>query len=382
MTVSLPTREDYFQIGAQDALARSAQRPRAQRLSREAIFTPGTDINLILASQAAMMDEATRHLALRMAALYLDSAEGEDLDRLVGDRFSPDVFRKQAAPAVVTLRMERASPPSALEGVGFDVGDKVRTANGVEFELTRPVAFSEGSTGPVTVAAQAVLAGTGGNVQAGSLTEFRDTPDDPAITVTNTEPAVGGSDVESDESLRRRARDYLRTARRGILAAIEFGALTVSGVASATAEEVLNPTLGTPNGMVRLYIADRNGQSNAVLANAVRVALLEYRAAGIIVDVLTTAPNYQSIAYNLAFRSGTDTTSAINQLKAITVATVNLLAPQEPLLRSMLSSLARSVPGAIVPEDAVVAPGGDLYHAGGVPQVFKTSLARVTVNGL
>ena len=248
MTVALPTRADYFQVGAQEVFARSVSRPRAQRLSPEAVFTEGTDINIIIAAASAMGDEATRHLAIRMAALYLDSAEGEDLDRLVADRFSPTVVRKQAAPAVVPLVFSRPSPPSALLGATIDVGDKVRTANGLEFELLQPASFSVGSTGPVTAPAQAVLAGTGGNVQAGTIVQFGQTPADPSIVVTNLEPATGGTDVETDEALRERARDFFRVARRGTLAAIEFGALTVDGVASATAEEVLD-SAGLPTGV-------------------------------------------------------------------------------------------------------------------------------------
>jgi len=382
MTVALPTRADYFQVGAQDVFARSSQRPRAQRLSPEAVFTEGTDINIILAAASAMADEGSRHLALRMAALFLDSAEQEDLDRLVADRFSPTVVRKQAAPAVVKLSFSRSSPPSPLGGATMNLGDKFRTVNGVEFELTQPVSLPSGSTGPVTAPAQAVLAGTGGNVAADSVTQPVQPLQDPTIQVTNPEVAAGGADIETDEALRERARDFFRTARRGTLAAIEFGALTVEGVTSATAEEVLDVLTGLPNGMVRVYIADRNGQSNSILAEAVRLALREYRAAGIVVDVLSSQPDYQEIAYRVAFRSGVDTVAAINQLKAVTVATVNLLGPNEPLLRSQLFAIARSIPGAIVREDAVQIPGGDVEPVEGLPRSFRTSLDRVTVNGI
>jgi uncharacterized phage protein gp47/JayE len=380
MVAALPTREDYFQVGAQEIFARSAQRTRSSRISPEAVFTEGTDINIINAACSAMADEATRHLALRMAALFLDGAEGQDLDRLVADRFSPTVVRKQPAPAVVPLTFTRPIPPSLGGSVTLAVGTKVRTENGVEFNLTQPASFPINSTGPITANAQAVLAGRGGNVEAGTITQFSQTPADPAIVVTNLQAASGGADQETDASLRERARDFFRTARRAILAAIEFGALTVDGVVSATAIEVLDVGTGLPSGDVQVFIADAQGQSNSILAAAVVIALREFRAAGIIVTVLTTVPRFESIAYQLAFRSGTDTVAAVVQLKALTVAAVGLLNPQEPLLRSMLMALARAIPGAIVTETAVPVPAGDIVP--GIGEVIKTRADLVTVNGV
>ena len=111
--MGLPTRSDYFNIGAEETVSRSLARPPEQRISRDAIFTEGTDINLILGSSSAMADEVTRNLALRCGALYLDSAEGADLDRLVNDRFGDQVERKQPAPALALLTFTRPNPAGA-----------------------------------------------------------------------------------------------------------------------------------------------------------------------------------------------------------------------------------------------------------------------------
>jgi uncharacterized phage protein gp47/JayE len=377
--VDLPTREDYFQVGAQEVISRGQLRGERARISAAAVFTPGTDINIIIAVSSAMADECSRHLALRWAALFLDSAEGEDLDRLVADRFSPTLVRKQAAPAVTELSFTRPIPPSSGVALTFDVGRKFRTDNGTEFELTEPVSLPLASSGPVVGTVQAVLSGTGGNVEAGQIVQFSQTPDDPTVLVTNPEPATGGTDVETDESLRERARDFFRTSRRATLDAIEFGALTVDGVVEATADEVIDVGTGLQTGQIRLYISDGSGRSNTVLAAAVRSALREWRAGGIIVDVITTAPQFEAVAYQVSFVAGTDTRAAVNQIKALTVAAVNLHAPGEVLRRSLLFAIARSVPGTIVPETAVAVPAGDLVPASN--RVLKTRLDLVTVNG-
>lgn len=379
MPVDLPTREDYFQIGAQEILNRSRNRSPSLRITRQAIFTPGTDANILVASASAMAAEATRHLALRDAALFLDSAEGEDLDRLVADRFSPTVVRKQPSRAVVELQFRRPIPPSAGALITLDVGTKVRTADGVEFELTQPAVFPPNGSGPIGALAQAVLAGPSGNASANTITQFAAAPPDGAVVVTNPDIASGGSFRESDDSLRERARQFFAQARRGTLGAIEFGALTVQGVEAATAFEEVDAS-GDPTGVVRVYIADGNGQSNVTLAAAVRDALLEFRAAGVVVDVLTTAPVFESVSYAVAFVDGTDTVAAREQIKALTVATLNQLAPGEVLPRSLLFAIARTVSGTIVPDGAVLVPAGDIVPAQN--EVIKTRRDLVAVNGV
>jgi uncharacterized phage protein gp47/JayE len=379
MSVALPTREDYFQIGARDVFARAQLRQKATRLSPQAVFTPGTDINIIIAAASAMGDEATRHLGLRIAALYLDSAEGEDLDRLVADRFSPTVVRKQSAQAVVPLTFSRSIPPSSGTPITFDVGRKFKTQNGLQYELVESASFALNSSGPVTARAVASLSGEVGNVAEGAINQFVDAPGDATILVTNLEPAAGGVDVETDASLRERARAFFLAARRGILSAIEFGALTVPGIASAVGEELIGPD-GFPNGYVRLYIADKNGQANTVLANAVRLALREYRGAGVPVAVVVSSPTFLNVAYQVGFQVGVDQQRAIQQLKTLTVNAMSVLAPNEALRSSMLMALARSVPGLIVPNTAIVNPLGDVFPDTG--RTIRTTFDRVLVNGL
>lgn len=371
----LPTRADFFNIGATEVLARSAARPPGKRLTPEAVFTEGTDINIIEASTSAMADEATRRLAERVAALFLDSAEGADLDRLVADRFSPTVVRKQATPAVVTLSFSR---PDASAGAGsIALGSKVRTETGVEYELTQSAAFGVSELGPITADAQATVPGTQTNAAADTITQFVDAPFDPDMVVTNPEPAAGGAEIESDASLRERARDFFTQARRGTKAAIKFGAETVAGVQSATVEEILDPLSGLQTGDVFVYIADAAGNGNPALSAAVEQALEEYRAAGIIVRVEPSVPLFVDIQYRLEFDPAFDSNAAFEQVRLLTVSRVNQLAPGQILRVSLLFETARQVPGVIVPDDAIVLPSTDFVPPSN--QTIKTDAARVTL---
>jgi uncharacterized phage protein gp47/JayE len=368
----IPSRIELFNVGADEILARSASRPAAQRIDPTQVFTEGSDINVVTASASAMAEEVLRQLALRVNALFLAGAKGEDLDRLVGDRFSPTVVRKAATPAVTNLTLSR---PSGAAIVTLAVGTKVKTSGGVEFETTAVVSLGAGDLGPETVAAEAVLAGTAGNVAANTLTQFSSPPSDSGLLVTNLETAAGGDDTESDERLRERARDFFRQARRGTVAAIEFGALTVAGVRLATAVELVD-TLGNPTGHVELYISDSQGNGNALLVSAVRDALFEYRAAGVVVNVIAATPVYQAIQYRLRFEAGTDSTAAFELIRLTTVSAVNALRPVQTLTRAQLFSIARSVPGVIVLSDAIVTPVGDVVPAAG--EVIRTRVDLVT----
>lgn len=369
----LPTRADLFDTFAEELLSRAELRPVGDRLTAEEVYTPGSDINLIGAGASAMAEEIVRALGRSAADLTLDGARSVALDRLVADRYSPYLARKTASPARVTLTFSR--PTAAAGAITLAAGTVVRTSAGVRFETLAAVAFGVLAVGPLTCSARAVEAGTTGNVASQTITAFQVAPADASIAVTNYEPAAGGDFTESDDSLRARARAFFGSARRGILAAIEQGALAVPGVRQATAEEVLN-SLGVPNGMVFLYIADANGQSNLALNAAVLGALLEYRACGIIVNVYGAVPVYQSIQLTLSYTAGTDTTGAWEQVRALVVARVNSLRPGETLHRSLLTTAAKTVTGVIVADGAVVVPTGDVVPAAGQVLRTRTDLVR------
>lgn len=368
----LPTRADLFNIGADEVLSRSAARSPARRLSAEQVYTPGSDINILVASESGMAEEIMRQLALSTKALFLDGAEREDLDRLVADRFSPTVVRKGAAPAIVTLEITRVA--GAFPAITLPTGTRVRSTNGQEFATTAPASLALAYGGPVSVVASAVRAGSAGNVQAGTITSFVDTPD-PNLLVTNPFFASGGDETETDARLRSRARDFFRTARRGTKEAIEFGALTVAGVRQAQAIETVD-SMGIPTGHVQVYIADAQGQANSALTAAVVDRLIEYRAAGVYVSVLGSIPTYISIALRLRYQAGTDSAQAFAAVVLSVVAAVNALQPSQTLAVSSIIAAAKSIRGVIVLDDAVVTPLGDIVPASG--QILRTRTDLVT----
>lgn len=368
----LPTRTELFAVGAREMIARSEARAPAKRIAPEAIYTEGTDVNLLVAGASAMAEDVLRHHANAEADKWLDSARGAALDRLVLDRTARELTRKTAAPAYAPVTITRNAPGPA---VALAAGKRVRTSTGVEFELSSTAALADGALGPLTVTARAVLAGTEGNVAIDTLTEIVDSPDQ-ALRATNPEPATGGSDREPDGAYRERARAYYRALRRGTLGAIELGARSTPGVALTTVEEDLDAE-GNPNGNVRVYVADVTGQANSVLVARVKANLLDYRCLGIAPFVYGAVPELVDVAYRLRYTAGTDPQLAFEQLRFATVALVNQTPPGKPLEVSLLYAIARRVPGLIVRDDLLVTPIGDVYPSA-EGRVLRTSADRVT----
>lgn len=367
------SRAELLNVAADEVRIRTIGRPANNRISYSEIFTPGSDLNLLFAGMSAMADEVQYQGALRLQALLLDGAEGEDLDRLVADRWSPILVRKQATPALAVVTFTRTSGP--LAALALPLGTQFRTTGGIVFALTAAVAIPAGSTGPITGYAQSTTTGIATNVEAGTIVEWVQQPGDPALQVTNLVPAAGGDETETDASLRARARAFYDSVRRGTLAAIKFGALTVSGVRGATPVERLDP-FGDPNGIVDLYVADVNGNCNAALALRVQQALLEWRAAGVQVVVIGSSPVYQPIVLRLRYQAGVDSTLAFDRVRLLVTAAVNALGPQQTLERSLIFAQCRRVAGVIVLDDAVVTPPGDVVPGAG--QIIRTSTALVT----
>jgi len=370
----LPSRAQLFEVGANDLLVRAETRPVGQRITPEQVSIPGSDVNLIFGGASAMAEEIIRQHARDVSDLTLDGAEGKALDRLVADRYSPSIVRKDASPAYISLSFTRTS--AAAGAVNYDAGSVVETTGGARFATQAVAAFGASSLGPVVVSGRAVNAGPSGNVAIGTVTKFVTAKTDSTMLVTNTAVGAGGDYTESDSSLKSRARAFFPNARRGTVEAIMNGALSVPGVQQAAVYELLQAPLMVPSGFMTCFVADSNGQSNSLLNAAVELALFEYRGGGVWVTVYGGTPVYQSIQLDLSYNAGIDTVAAWSNVRAAVIAVVNALAPGKMLEVSMITAAARLVTGVIVEDDAVVVPAGDVVPTGG--QVIRTRADLVT----
>lgn len=365
----LPTRLDLYALGRDYVIQ------RAKKIDASMVDVEGSDANLVVGVTSVMADHIVKHLGYRINALLLDGAEGEDLDRLVFDRYQ--MTRKGASPALGRVTVSR---PNTTFGSGsIAIGTKIQTLANAEYITTTLASFGASDLSVSNVNVRAVVAGKASQVGAGQLRRFQK-PDllfDPGLTVTNPNATANGEDQEGDDDLRNRARTFWKTARRGILAAIEFGALSVPGITSAQAVEVTT-TGAQPARVVQLFVSDSTGIASDVVAEQVNTALLDFRAGGIAVLLFTSLPTIAPVQLLLRFRANVDTVSLTQQVRAAIVEFINSIPVNSTLFISDLFSVLRRFvsDGLIVKDDAIVAPAGDIVPTPG--QTLRTTLANVT----
>jgi uncharacterized phage protein gp47/JayE len=370
--MDLVTRADLM------AIARDIILTRATRIDPAQVDIEGSDVNLIVGVSSILAAQIINQLAYRTAALTLDGSDGEDLDRYAFDRYQ--LTRKGASPALGTVRIFRATTAG---GPGtIPTGTKLATLTGVEYIMTTAASLGVADlTTSATV--RAVQAGRASQVSAGQISRFSSAGllFDRTLQATNDAATAGGEDAEDDETFRDRIRDFWRSARRGILAAIEFGARQVPGVVSAQAVEVLSPD-GNAARLVQLFISDSTGVASDALATQVRIALGDFRAGGIQVLVSPSLPQLVSITIDLTFRANVDTATLTDQIRSSIVAFVNSLPVNGPLFRAEIFTVLQrfAEDGLIVNNATLVLPTGDLIPTTG--QTIRTTVALVLVTAI
>ena len=350
------------------SIARDEMLSRNSNLTREVIEKPGSDANAVTAGAAATGDAVMGQLVEVYAGLYLDSAQGIALDRLIFDRYG--LTRKPASAALGSVTWTAPAPLGS--GFAIPVNTRLTTQDGRTFTTTQNVSFPTGFTS-VETPVRSTQAGANQQASIGTITNIQDYPAGAptGLTVTNPAATAGAGDAELDPSYRARARAFFTTARRGTLAAIQAAAIGVPGVVTATAFEVLD-AYGLPAKDVQLVVADAftqvlvstvptppayQTQSN-VLAAAVFLALDDVRAAGINVEVLVADVTLLGVVLALTFQAGVNVETVSGQARAAIVGYVNNLAPGNPFIPADAVTALKRVAGLKITGNEILSPPG------------------------
>lgn len=251
--------------------------------------------NLIRAGCVRLAERVLYIVDDRFRAGFLDTAEGEDLDRWQRSE-APGYPRKPASASTTRLTLSRGS--SSTSGT-IDAGSRFST---VATSRVPAVTFVSVADAPVTTGVTTVYVDVEceatdveGNVDAGTITRAL-TPLFDTFTVTNTARAAGGGPAESDADFRDRLRQRDARNRRGTPEALTLGALMVPGVSRVLIADPMNDDDIAP-GSAEVMVADASGIGSQRMADLVSVELLNWRAAGVRVQVypattasLLTAP--------------------------------------------------------------------------------------------
>ena len=260
--------------------------------AQRAGFVPseGCDSAVRLYALAAELQSLLMQADWVLDQSFPQTAQGMYLDYHAETR---GITRAAAEKAAGTLRFAAADKVTAA--CPIEKGTVCMTAEGVRFETTEDATIAVGSQW-ADVPAQAVEAGAGGNVIAGTVTLLSAMPVG-VVQCTNPAAFSGGCDAESDEALRRRVlASYQRLPNGANAAYYEQEAMRYPGVAAAKA-------VGRARGIgtVNVVIATHAGVPDAALLAAVEMDLQKKRE--IAVDVKVLAPTVETVAVTAALKA-------------------------------------------------------------------------------
>lgn len=297
--------------------------------------------------------------------MFPQTAEGEHLDHHAQMR---GLERGNAVKATGTLRF------SVDEAVGSDLtiasGTACMTETGAEFVTTQGGTISAGSL-YCDVQAEARLAGSAGNVPAGSICYMMLAPTGVAAC-SNPEAFHGGTDAEDDESLRQRILSAYRTLPNGANKAYyENAALACDGVEGVV---VLPKNRG--RGTVDVIISASDGLPSAELVQAVSDRLDADREICVDIDVLAPASLSVNVSAQVLAGDGYSFQDISNGVEQAIAAFFNGGLLGKDVLVAEISNIIYSVEG--VKNYKLVSPGADVaVEAGELPVLGTLSITEM-----
>ena len=378
--MDFPTHRTLFDVARDGVLAGNT------KLTVDVLERDGTDANILTNAMATVGDEVVTQLATVETGLYLDSAKGTRLDRLVFDRYG--FTRLPASPALDKVTF--SVPTATLAPFSIPRGTSLSTSDNIRYITTQEFVFPANTTSLPDVPVQSVLSGISQQVVAGAISAILDTitgaPS--GLAVTNPLASSGAGNGETDDEYRARARSFFVTARRGTVGAIQAQALFVPGVRTATAFEILDE-LGRPAQAVQLIVTDQYTQTlvnnnqnpptyqtqSQALADLVSQSLFDTRAAGIGVQTFVAVVSLLSIQLALTFAANANIEVTTQQAKAAVINYTNALQAGVVWSRADATNALRSVPGLVVTGNEIYSPSGNVVPA--QLQVIRTDTSLV-----
>ncbi len=250
-------------------------------------------VDLSVGSVLRAVLEANASLALWLQWLVLlvlnttraATSQGADLDTWMAD-FA--LVRLPASPAAGTVTFARYVATSAAL---VPVGALVKTADGTQtftvVAATGEAAYVAAQNGytmapgttSVSVPVQALVAGSAGNVQAGTVSLLASAI--PGIdTVSNPAALSGGADAESDAAFRARFVNYINSRSQATRAAVGYAIASLrQGLSYAIAENVDAAGNARPGSFV-VTVNDGTGAPSPALIGEVSAAVDAVRPLG------------------------------------------------------------------------------------------------------
>lgn len=319
-----------------------------------------------------------------MAMTRLATSNGADVDSWVGD-FGLLRLPALAARGAVTFGCLAPDSQSAV----IPVGTLVRTSVGgqsfaVVADPTNP-AWSPTlaayvrpiGTASITLPAQAVVAGSAGNVQAGTVNLLGQSVAG-ADTVSNAAGFTSGADQEADAALKARFVNYINTRSRATAGAIGSAIEGVQQGLAYAIEQNVDPSGAARSGFFTVVVDDGTGAPSAAVIAAVSAAVDLVRPVGTAFAVVGPQALMVDIALSLAFAPGADATALRAAAASAITGFVDTLSVGQVLPFSRVAALAYAAGPGVTNVEAVTVNGAAADVGGGTAQVVR--LRSVTVS--
>jgi uncharacterized phage protein gp47/JayE len=347
-------------------------------------------IDLTVGSVLRAVLEANASLALWMQWLIVlvlqttraATSTGVDLDTWMAD-FA--LTRLPASAAAGQVQFSRFEPTaSAL----VPAGTQVRTADGsqtftVGVDTTNPLSQASlngyllpAATASASVPITAVVAGSAGNVLAGSITLIAAAL--PGIdTVANAALTTGGLDAESDAALRARFQLYIAALSRGVPAAIGSAVTSVQqGLSYAVLENTAPDGVPMP-GVFVVAVDDGSGTPPQSLLDQVAQAVEPVRPVGTSFSVVPPTLVAATVSMVLAVQPAYDPAVVIAAVQNALLLFINALPVGAALPYSRLAQIAYDASPGVTNVSAIGLNGTTNDLVPGAAGVVRTSAVLV-----
>ena len=347
-------------------------------------------VDLTIGSTLRAVVEAVASVALWLQGLILAllittraaTASGSDLDTWMADY---NFFRLAAVAATGSATFSRFTASGVTV---VPVGALIQTGDGtqqytVQLDTTNP-AYSASQGGyvladgisSVTVAIQAVVAGVGGNVTAGTINTIAQAI--PGVdTVTNAAALTNGEDAEQDAAFRSRFVQYINSLSKATKAAVLYAILSLQqNVSAIIVENQAYNGISQP-GYFYAVVDDGTGSPSSTFLASAANAIEDTRPLSVTYGVF--GPN--QVTANVSMTITTDTGYVHTDVVALVTAAlqtyINTLGLGNSLSYTKLATTAYGASPGVTNVSAVLLNGGTTDLAITAKQTAKSGTISV-----
>ncbi len=267
-------------------------------------FNPGSAIMTL--SEAISMQFEEFYFAMKQNVLYA-------IENAIYDAFDFELKRSKKATGYVTIDFSEPLPSNMNlpRGSIFCTSSKYGY---IYFESLEDVLIEQGSVS-VMVQVECKTEGEVGNVPANAITTLV-TSNSIIKRVYNDIPFTSGSEEETTVERKKRFQHYIRTLSKATRDAILYGCLQVEGVVGAYLDD-------SYVGYAKLYAHDSEGELSEELRQAIVKNLINYRSAGIEIEVFPITKVYVSLNLKVMVNDDVDLEDAEALMKTSVTKFVN-----------------------------------------------------------